>query len=229
VRLANLRIYGNRTNQKVELWRSAGDGDEFNNDGVEIWNVTDAVVEHVTSCRCRSGGLVAAKARRLVVSDFESYDNQFDGLACYQTEESQFIGLRLHDNIAAGISIDLGFNHNLITNAVLAGNDSGIFMRYSCYNVFKGLTISKSHRDGVFMAQTAFPTAKGWRFSPGTECSGNDFENLVISDCGGRAFRVNDASCTNNVIFGARFLGNAKGGMSQPATNPVALQEVVER
>jgi len=191
--------------------------------------VTDVAVEHVSCCRCRSGGLVAAEVRRLHVNDFDAYDNQFDGLACYQTEESHFEGLRLHDNLAAGISLDLSFNHNIITNAVLAGNDLGIFMRHSRDNAFKGLTISKSHHHGVFMAQTSAPTVKGWQVSPGTQCIGNNFENLLINDCGGTAFLVNDASCTNNIIFGARFLRNVLGGMSQPVTNPVVLREVALR
>ena len=229
LRLADLQIDGNRKNQKVERWGTACDGAEFNNDGVEIWKVTDVVVEHVTCCRCRSGGLVSAEARRLVVSDFEAYDNQFDGLACYQTEESRFEGLRLHDNLAAGISLDLAFDHNLITNAVLAGNDLGVFMRHSRNNEFKGVTISKCRHHGIFMAQTTAPTAKGWRASPGTQCIGNNFENLMVNDCGGKAFQVNDASCTNNVVEGARFLRNILGGMSQPATNPVVLREVALR
>jgi parallel beta-helix repeat protein len=227
--LANLLIDGNRKNQKLEFWRTAGDGSEFNNDGVQIWNVTDAAVEHVTCCRCRSGGLVTVDVRRLQVSDFVAYDNQFDGLACYQTEESHFDGLHLHNNLAAGISLDLAFNHNCITNAVLADNDLGIFIRDSRDNSFRGLIISKSHHDGVFMAQATAPTAKGWRLCPGTECIGNNFENLLIDDCGGKAFQVNDASCTNNVILGASFLRNVMGGLSQPSTNPVSLQEVARR
>jgi hypothetical protein len=227
LRLADLMIDGNRKNQKVEFWRSAGDGSEFKNDGVLLWNVTDATVEHVTCCRCRSGGLVGVYVRRLRVSDLNSYDNQFDGLACYRTEESHFDGLRLHDNLAAGISLDLGFNRNFITHAALACNNLGIFMRDSRNNFFQSLTISRSRHDGVFMAQATVFTANGWQASPGTQCAGNNFENLLINDCGGTAFLVNDASCTNNIIFGARFLRNHLGGMSQPATHPVLLRSVI--
>jgi parallel beta-helix repeat protein len=229
LRLADLVIDGNRQNQKLEFWKVADDGSEFNNNGVQIWNVADAAVEHVVCCRCRSGGLVAVEVRRLQVTDLDSFDNQFDGLACYQTEESHFGGLRLHDNLAAGISLDLGFNHNIITNAVLTGNDLGMFMRDSRNNSFQGLTISKSRHDGVLMAQATTPTAKGWRLVPNTECTGNDFENLMVHDCGGRAFQVNDASCVNNAISGALFQRNAQGGMSQPATHPVSLREVAGR
>ena len=229
LRLANLFIDGNRKNQKLEFWRSARDGSEFNNNGVQIWNATDVAVEHVVCCRCRSGGLVAANVRRLQVSDFDSYDNQFDGLACYQTEESRFDGLSLHDNLAAGMSIDLAFNHNFITNAMLVGNDLGIFMRNSRNNSFQRMTISKSHHHGVFMAQATVPTAKGWQLCPDTQCIGNNFQSLIVNDCGGKAFQVNDASCTNNAIFGASFLRNILGGLGQPSTNPVTFHEVAGR
>jgi parallel beta-helix repeat protein len=229
LRLAGLLIDGNRKNQKMEFWRSASDGSEFNNNGVQIWNAADAEVEHVVCCHCRSGGLVTTEVSRLNVNDFDAFDNQFDGLACYQTDESRFDDLRLHDNLAAGISLDLDFNHNFITNAVLADNDLGIFMRDSRNNSFEKLTISKSHHHGVFMAQAVASTRKGRHLCPDTACIGNHFENLTVYDCGGRAFQVNDASCTNNAIMGASFLRNILGGLGQPSTNPVSFHEVPQR
>jgi parallel beta-helix repeat protein len=229
LRLADLVIDGNRKNQSVELWRSAGDGSEINNNGIQVWNVADATVEHVVCCRCRSGGLVTAGVTRLLVNGFDAYDNQFDGLACYQTADSRFDDLHLHDNLAAGISLDLDFHHNSISNAVLANNDLGIFMRDSQNNSFRGLTISKSHNHGVFMAQTAAPTDKGWQLSPDTQCIGNQFEDLVVNDCGGKAFQVNDASCTNNMISGAHFLRNLLGGLGEPAANIVSIKALVDR
>jgi hypothetical protein len=228
LRLADLMIDGNRRNQRLEFWRSAGDGSEFNNNGVQIWNAADVEVEHVVCCHCRSGGLVAADVRRLHVNDFDSYDNQFDGLACYQTEESRFDNLRLHDNLAAGLSLDLDFSHNSIINAVLEGNDLGIFMRDSRDNSFRSLIISNSHHDGIFMAQATTDTTRGWMLCPNTQCLSNNFENLMVNNCGGKAFHVNDASCSNNVILGASFLNNRLGGLAQPSTNLVSLHAVAE-
>lgn len=224
--LANLMIDGNRKNQKVERWRFALDGSEINNNGVQVWDVTDAEVAHVTCCRCRSGGMVTASVRRLQVNDFDAYDNQYDGLACYETEQSHFDDLRLHDNLAAGISLDLDFDHNYIKDATLSCNDLGIFMRDSRSNSFCGLTISKSHHDGVFMAPRCSRTGKVWHIAPRTACVGNSFESLKVDDCGGKAFQVNDASCINNVILGAHFLRNILGGLCQPASHPVTLQQI---
>ena len=79
------------------------------------------------------------------------------------------------------------------------------------------------------MAQTGWLTPQGWHLSPDTECIGNIFENLMVNDCGGMAFLVNDASCINNVISGAHFLGNLLGGLAEPFVNLVNVRELVDR
>jgi hypothetical protein len=229
LRLADLSINGNRLNQQVEFWRSATDGAQLNNNGVDIWDVNDSSVEGVVCRSCRSGGLVMASAHHLNVHDFTAYDNQFDGVACYFTEDSHFSGLCLHDNLAAGISLDLSFNHNVITNAELVGNDLGVFMRDSRDNSFRGVTISNSRNHGIFMAQTAEAVADGWKLVPGTECTGNNFEDLTITNCRGDAFHVNDVSCKNNLIKGSRFADNGRGSLAEPSENLVRVEELVLR
>ena len=229
LQLLSLFIDGNRKNQTRELWRSLACGAQINNNGVTVWYAGDATVEHVVCCRCRSGGMVSsAGTRRLTVRDFTAFDNQFDGLACYLTEESHFSQLVLHDNLSAGISLDLDFNRNVIEGAVLRANDLGIFMRQSQSNVFDAMTIEKSRNHGVFMAQSGFRTASGWRLFPGSECTGNNFDQLAISGSGGMAFLVNNDSCTNNVISNGRFWDNAGGGLSQARTHPVSAPALVE-
>ena len=222
LRLSDLLVDGNRAHQQNELWRILTNGVLINNNGIHVCDVDNSTIEHVTCRSCSSGGLVSTgRTRRLTVRDYTACDNQFDGLACYHTEDSHFSLLNLHDNLAAGISLDLEFDHNFIEGAVLAGNDLGIFMRDSHDNVFEGVTIRHSRHDGVFMAQTGEISRFGWWLVPATECTGNRFNNLLVEGCGGRAFRANDASCTNNYINSGQFLDNAQGGLSQPGSNPV--------
>ncbi len=220
--LSDLLVDGNRTHQQTELWRILTNGVLINNNGVQVCDADNAIIEHVICRRCRSGGLVSTgRTRRLTLRDYTAYDNQFDGLACYRTEDSHFSQLNLHDNLAAGISLDLEFDHNVIDGAVLTGNDLGIFMRDSHNNVFEGVTIRHSRHDGVFMAQAGEWSRFGWWLYPATECTGNKFNNLRVVGCGGRAFQVNNDSCTNNFINGGQFLDNAQGGLCQPRSNPV--------
>ncbi|HUD49636.1 MAG TPA: right-handed parallel beta-helix repeat-containing protein [Candidatus Baltobacteraceae bacterium] len=220
--LRDLLVDGNRTHQQNELWRILPNGAAINNNGIQVCLVVDATIEHVICRSCRSGGLVSTgETRRLTLRDYTAYDNQFDGLACYRSEGCHFSQLNLHDNMAAGISLDLGFDHNIIDGAVLTGNDLGVFMRDSRDNVFEGVTIRHSRHDGIFMAQAGDMTVSGWQLFPGTECTGNTFDNLRVVDCGGRAFQVNDGTCTNNKINVGEFLDNAQGGLRQPPNNPV--------
>ena len=227
VRLADLLIDGNRANQQQEVWRLLSDGAGVYNNGVDVWGTDQATVEHVVCCHCRSGGMVAtAGTRRLAVRDFTAFDNQFDGLACYLTEDSDFSHLNLHNNLSAGISLDLDFNHNVIRDAVLTGNDLGVFMRQSRSNVFEALTIRESRHHGVFMAQTFSETAAGCRPCPGSECAGNSFFNILISHCGGEAFVVNDASCADNVICSGQFTDNAQAKLPQASPTLVATKNL---
>jgi hypothetical protein len=225
IHLADLFIDGNRSHQPKEVWHVLSSGAGLYNNGVDVWNVDGATVENVVCCRCRSGGMVTSgRTRRLTVRDFTAFDNQFDGLACYFTEDCDFSRLNLHDNLSAGISLDLNFNHNVIHDSVLTGNDLGIFMRQSRNNLFQGVTIQKSRHHGVFMAQSFVGTATGLQPCLGSECAGNTFDKLEVAHCGGKGFLVNDVTCTNNVICGGHFADDAQGDLSQAAPNLISLR-----
>jgi len=225
LRLSDLFIDGNREHQQRELWQLRGEGSDIRNNGITVQNVSDSVVKHVTCARCRSGGLVTTLGvRRLTVEDFTAFDNEFDGLACYQTEDSLFTKLDLYNNPGAGISLDLDFNNNVISNAVLLANDLGIFMRASSNDHFYNVSIRDSHHYGVFMAHSETLTLRGWRPVPGTECVRNSFTNLIANNCGSAAFRVNDTTCTNNVIIGAQFHNGVQAGLSLVRPGLVVVQ-----
>lgn len=217
VHVDSLFIDGNRYGQQRELWQEHGEGSEIHNNGITVQRVSDSTVENVVAARCRSGGLVTTLGvQRLVVRGLEAFDNEFDGLACYATTQSQFINLNLHDNPGAGISLDLDFNGNVVSNAVLTANDLGIFMRNSRGNQFLNVSINKSRNHGVFMAQK-----EAVQF---TACINNSFTNIQATNCGGAAFRVNDATCTDNTITRAKFEENGHGGLSLAHPELVVLR-----
>jgi hypothetical protein len=223
--VSNLFIDGNRHQQSRELWQLSGEGSQIRNNGITVQTVSDSLVEHVTCADCRSGGLVTTRAvRRLTVRQLTAFDNEFDGLACYQTENSLFTDLYLHDNPGAGISLDLAFNHNVISNATLVANDLGVFMRASRDNQFHDVSIRDCHHYGVFMAHTEARTAQGWGAVPQSACTDNEFTNLNAMDCGSAAFRVNNITCTNNFVIHPAFANNLKGGLSLAVPNLVMVE-----
>ena len=231
VRVRDLDIDGNRTNQQVECWNiPVEEGSEIRNNGVTVRGATDCLVERVRCYRARSGGLVAEKGvYRLTVSDFAAWDNQFDGLALYETEESIFNRLILRDNPGAGLSLDRGFRQNVIGDAVMVANGIGVFMRHTHECVFTGLVIRNSKEHGVFMAQTAEKDPDGaWIFKPGTACTGNVFTGLHVSDSGGAGFLLNNDTCVNNLIQGGRFVRNGLGGFCESKPGLIKTSAIVE-
>lgn len=220
----DLSIDGNRLNQAFECQGGpCSVSNPLRNNGITIRRAEDVTVANVAVTSARSGGLVTELGvRRASVAGFTASDSFFDGLAGYQTEDSVFDRLYLHDNGAAGFSFDIAFNHNLISNTVIENAAKvGIFMRDSRDNVFHGVQIRNSKEHGVFLAQVDTDTTK--------PASGNSFVALVVTGSAGAGFRANDASCANNSVVGAQLIGNAGGGISEATPGLVQALGVITR
>lgn len=197
VTVRGLLIDGNRTEQDFECW--GGGCNEsgrtaLRNNGITIRGAEDILVEDVVTCRARSGGVVLEKhCRRVRLNRLEAYENEFDGVAAYETEDSEFKELNLHHNRSAGFSFDWRFNRNRITDTNASDNGSqGIFMRDSVWNVFERVTLKNNGEQGIFLAET--------RTLPGTACRYNRFSGLVITGNRTQGIRINDASCNPNTL-----------------------------
>lgn len=216
VRVLDLMIDGNRANQTSEcMGGPCSDAFPLRNNGISIRRCVDCVVQSVTVFGAMSGGLVTELGcRRLTIRDYTSYDNEFDGLAGYETEDSTFSGIHLYGNKAAGISTDIKFNNNKFFDVTIANNKTvGIFMRDSLDNSFTNLHIRDSVQHGIFLAQV--------NSDPSTAATGNTFTGVVISRSGGMGMLANDASCVNNMMVGAQFIDNKHGCISEAASGLV--------
>ncbi|MDB6070636.1 MAG: Pectate lyase superfamily protein [Verrucomicrobiales bacterium] len=221
--VSDLTLDGNRMMQKEECWTGKCDTGGLayiRNNCLTVRGVHDSRIARVTATRGRSGGLVTEKGcRRLVVEDFTAFDNHFDGLACYETEESVFTGLFLHHNQFAAVSLDIRFHRNAIVNSLMEHNGhQGIFMRDSNENVFQNLTIRYNGAQGVFMAQVDDDASKS--------CRDNIFTGIRGEHMTGTAFRVNDLSCTDNILTNSVFMHNPNGDVSEVAPGLLLQQKV---
>jgi hypothetical protein len=221
--VSDMTLDGNRVMQKEECW--TGKCDEgglsyIRNNCLTVRGVHDSRIARIHATRGRSGGLVTEKGcRRLIVEDFVAWDNHFDGLACYETEESVFTGMHLHHNQFAAISLDINFHRNAIVNSLLEHNGhQGIFMRESSGNVFQNLVIQHNGGQGVFIAQVDDDAGKA--------CRDNVFSGLRCEHMGREAFRVNDASCTGNILTNSVFAHNPRGDVSEAVPGLILQQKV---
>lgn len=222
VSVRHLTIDGNREAQQWECCGGpcdSGGATVIRNNGITIRGAEDVCIEHVVTRRARSGGVVLEKhCRRILINDLESADNHFDGLAAYETEDSQFNRLHLHHNQSAALSFDWKFNRNVIADSTLENNGSqGVFMRDAVENQFLNLKIQNNGLQGIFIAQT--------ESLPDTACLKNSFTKLTVTQNKGHGLRVNDATCTGNVVVGSTFTDNAQGNISQSQDDLLAVSD----
>jgi hypothetical protein len=206
IRVADLSIDGNRTMQRYECRGGpCGKSSALRNNGVSVRGCHDCAVERVTAYSTRSGGLVAElNTRRLRVRDFTAFDNHFDGLAAYDTEDSTFSGIHVHDNIAAGLSFDLRFNHNTIGHAIVSRNRSvGVFIRDSTGNVFHTMQVRSSGEHGILLQSPKGPAA------------GNTFTGIVVAESAWDGLNVGEARSIDNSIAAAHFVRNGRECVSE--------------
>ncbi len=210
----NLVIDGNRGAQEFECCGGPCDGGGLSfirNNGITVRGTEDVLIENVATHNNRSGGVVLEKyCRRVHVSNLESYNNEFDGLAAYETEDCTFTQMKLHHNRSAAMSVDWKFNRNLITDSQFTENGSqGIFMRDSADNQFERLTIRDNGEQGMFIAET--------REIADSASKRNRFNHLIVTGNRTQGIRVNDVSCVDNVITNSRVSGNKAENISLAA------------
>lgn len=214
IQVKNLHIDGNRTKQTSECMGGPC-SDEFplRNNGITIRRCEDCVVDNVTVSGAISGGLVTELGcYRLMIRDYTSYDNEFDGFAGYETENSTFSGINLYNNKGAGISTDIHFDNNKFSDVTITNTQTvGIFMRDSSNNSFANVHIRNSKQHGVFLAQVDDDVTK--------PAAGNTFNSLVISGSGGYGILISDASCVNNLFVASQYIDNVKGCYGEAASN----------
>lgn len=221
----DLVLDGNRLAQDFECY--GGDCNErglalLRNNGLTIRGAERIHIERVVTRWARSGGIVLEKeCRDIRIRDLESHDNEFDGLAAYETSASVFTRLTLHHNRCAGVSLDWRFDGNVISESMLADNGSqGIFMRDADGNRLERLTIHANGAQGIFMAETPELTD--------TATHDNVMVGLTISANGAQGIRINDASCTGNRLISSHVTGNRQGDISLAAPDVLWVSALAE-
>ncbi len=226
IKVSGFTLDGNRANHDVtkECGETHCDGDpsSIRNNGITIRGASDVVVEDMIAHSTISGGMVTEKyCERLTIRNYESYNNYFDGLAGYETEQSTFENMYLHNNRGAGISLDINFNNNTLIRSRLHDNgDVGIFARFLRGNKFIQVDIQRSGNHGVFLAAAE---------SVGTCAQDNTFASVRINGSKGAALRLNDDCAGNRITGNSDITNNQYGTVSEKVTGSVFIGNNVAR
>jgi hypothetical protein len=193
-----------------ELSDCANDGGrKIRNNALTIRRSTNVLVTDVRVEHAFSGGVVLEKGcENITIDGFQSTQNAFDGFAGYQTDKSTFKNMMINDNTLSGISIDMDFDNNIVSDSHLINNgDNGIFAHHTMGNKYINLEArhngylyltnpNKSPGHGAWIDGKRRPiyNAKGeiasWQIILHT-CDGNEFHNSSFIDNAGTPLTFN--------------------------------------
>jgi hypothetical protein len=216
IELRNMRIDGNRANQTSEL-SAETDHEYLRNNCITVRGCVDTTVKNVILQSARSGGIVTEKGcENIVLEGITAFDNEFDGIACYETTSSLITGCTSRDNVAAGLSCDLSFDGNVVTNSFFIDNGTvGVFWRDSAQNLLSNSVMAENGQDGVFLADGDAPT--------NLPATGNTFIGNFYTDNGRNGIWQAGANSTNNVLVGGVFRSNGAAPIQESFPNTAPL------
>lgn len=149
VLIKNLFLDGRHESQTSEYFDRAK---WLRNNCITIRHARNVTIENVITAGARSGGIVVERgSSNVIINGFNSFGNFFDGFAMCESTNVTVMNAILHNNIAAGISMDWRSNNNKFINIEFERNyDCAIFMRDSNYNMFYELKLNDS---GIYINQ----------------------------------------------------------------------------
>jgi hypothetical protein len=220
ITLRKMRVDGNRTQQDSET--CSVPGREFlRNNGITVRQARDCTLEDVTIENARSGGIVLEQScRNVQLIRVQSSENEFDGIAWDGDIQGSLIsGCDLSDNLAAGLSFDIGPTGNRVENTTIEGNQSvGIFIRDSDDNCFIDCQIEMNAQDCVFIADGD---------APGADATGNVFKDIECRNSGRNGFWQAGEQSVENCVVAATFEGNAESDIEEsfPESAPLLIDD----
>ena len=201
VTILNLEIDGNGVNQAFECW--GGPCDPSNPHPLRQERSNGVSVNGCVT-GARSGGMVVVSSERLTVDGFEAKESCFDGLAGYQTRDSVFRNVLVHDNDYAGFSFDDDFSDNLFEDFQARGNhDQGMFIRDASGNRFMRGRFENNARNGIYFDQDNRNIA--------TTCASDTSLSGVTVRGNGQYGAWLDFACRGNRFTGSTIEDNREG------------------
>ena len=180
------------------------------NNGIDIRNANRVWLDNLNIYNARSGGLVISwGCRNLFINNSIFHNNEFDGIALYDSEDVIVKGFFSFENKSAGISLDNNLKHISFSSGSVKNNgDVGIFARSSTDLKFDNILIANNKSSGCFFSNdVSFPFDTGVKRSFFSSCS--------FLDNGGWGFwmAASADSSPDNTIVSSVFAGNALGAI----------------
>lgn len=196
------------------------------NNGIDIRKADRIWLENLNIYNSRSGGIVASwGCKNIFINSSMFHDNEFDGIALYDSEDILVRGFFCFDNKSAGISLDNKLKHITFSSGTVKNNgDVGIFARDSMDLKFDNVTVVSNRSHGCFLSNNTWHTQD-------TGVKRSFFSASSFLDNGGWGFWLasDKESSSDNTIVSSLFSGNNLGSINVDEDGDIAIAGTVFR
>jgi parallel beta-helix repeat protein len=193
------------------------------NSAVVVRAVRRVALRRLAVTRCRSACILTEHdSRHVTIEDADVGDAMWDGISLNRTAKARITGNRIHDNHAAGITIEHLEDSLIADNVVVRNRTHGIYLSDAYGNRIRGNRLEDNVLSGIYVTcavRDRQPPVLCW---PDSMSAGNAFEANRFA--GNRvAFMVGAdraANCTRPGFVANRSRGDVVTGGPREDANP---------
>jgi parallel beta-helix repeat protein len=220
IRIANLIIDGNRSNQYGTCY-----GIYFY--GSPSYLITKSIIENCRVENCRSYGIFLAYSNENVVVGNQSRLN-VTGITLDTSNNNIITGNQLNSNSVYGIFL-FNSNKNAVTgNQVNSNNGEAIIIYFSNNNTVTGNQVNSNSSVGFYLYFANDNTLTGNQVNlnggSGFYLYSSDYNSIVGNRCsgnGGYGINISDSGCDNNLVVKNYLTGNTTGSLNDAGTGTI--------
>lgn len=206
IHISHFEIDGNQLNQTSEFDTTRS---WIRTNGIDVRMVEHLSIEDMNIHDARSGGIVVSwHSSNIYIENVALYDNYFDGIALYTSEDILVSNFLSYDNGSAGISLDNDLKDVTFEGGHIKNNGKvGVFTRDAENIQFHNLLVRENGEHGVFLANDdTNPATTGVKqlFIQGCSFLNNNGYGLLLTG-------ISPSDSANNVVVGNMFLDNLAG------------------
>jgi parallel beta-helix repeat protein len=221
IKIANLRIDGNKANQTEE------------HEGIYFWGesnylIIKSIIENCIVENVSDYGIFLYYSNNNTIIGNQSNSNAYDGIFLSNSNNNTVIGNQANSNGDIGIDIEQANNNIIIGNQINSNASDGIYFISSSNNTISGNQINSNGNNGILLVSATNTTIIGNQInsnaSDGIYFSDSDNNTIIGNRCQGNAgygINISDSPSAYNLVAKNYLTGNTTGSLNDAGTGTI--------
>ena len=221
IRIANLRIDGNKANQTKTVY-----GILFY--GASGYLITKSIIENCIVENCYDCGIFLYYSNNNTITGNQANSNSSNGIRLDLSNNNTITGNQVDSNEEEGMSFNSSHNNTVTGNQVNSNGLDGISFEYSNNNTITGNQANSNTNPGIYLNSSHNNTVIGNQVNSnnydGIRLYSASYNTIIGNRCSGNAiYGINIATsdCNNNLVVKNYLTRNTTGSLKDAGTGTI--------